>query len=254
MTWDPACYARFAEERRRPGLDLLARLALESPRRIVDLGCGTGELTRELARRWPEAAVEGIDASEAMLEKAQAGSGNIAWRCADIGRWRPSGPLDLIFSNAALHWLPEHDALFPRLIGWLAEDGVLAAQMPRNDDSPARRAVGEAIAGGPWRARLAAVWCAKPVAPPEFYLDLLAPLCRGLELWETIYYHRLEGPNPVAAWLAGTTLRPLFAVLEGAEREAFEGECFARLAAAYPRRADGATVFPFRRLFVLARK
>lgn len=252
MTWDPARYAHFKEERLRPGRELIARIALDAPRRIADLGCGGGELTAELARRWPHASIEAIDGSDEMLAQARARDSRIAWRRADIARWTALEPVDLVFSNAALHWLPDHEALFPRLIGSLREGGTLAVQMPRNDGSPARSAVREAVKAGPWQMKLAPVWRESPVAQPEDYLALLAPLCRALDVWESVYYHRLEGENPVADWLAGAALEPLLAALDPPERAAFEGECAARLAAAYPRAPDGRTIFPFRRLFILA--
>jgi len=250
--WDPARYAHFRAERLRPGRELIARLAHPEPRRVVDLGCGTGELTAELARRWPEAEVEGIDQSPAMLAQARARGKRILWREADIAGYRTR--TDILFSNAALHWLPEHEQLFPRLVRALNLGGVLAAQMPRNDDSPARQALSEVVSEGPWRERLAPLWQPAPVAPPSFYLDRLVPLCTDLDVWETVYYHRLSGANPAFEWFAGATLRPLLAALDAETRAEFEAACAARIARLYPAAADGRTVFPFRRLFIVARR
>ena len=155
MTWNPEQYLKFAQPRLRPALDLLARLApARPPARIVDLGCGTGTITGLIAQRWPQAAVIGVDDSAPMLAKARAEHPGIDWQPVGIGDWRPDAPPDLVFSNAALHWLPDHPALFARLLGALAPGGLLAVQMPRNFDAPSHTAIADTVRDGPWRARL----------------------------------------------------------------------------------------------------
>ncbi len=253
--WEPDRYLRFARERARPAEDLLARLDLESPGRIYDLGCGTGHITRRLAARWPGATVVGVDVSPAMLARARAEPGSVEWVEADLAVWTPPQPADLIFSNAALHWLDDHAALFPRLVGALAPGGLLAVQMPRNYDRPSHTAIAETVRNGPWAGRLVPLLRATPVAPPENYLALLLPLVSDVEIWETTYYHLLAGEDPVAEWTRSTALRPILKALgSDEEREAFMAAYARRLARAYPRRADGRTVFPFRRLFILAHR
>ncbi|MBM3558019.1 MAG: methyltransferase domain-containing protein [Alphaproteobacteria bacterium] len=252
MAWDPAQYLKFANERLQPALDLLARVALERPRLVVDLGCGAGNVTRFLSGRWPEAEVIGVDASPDMLAKAAEAAPGARFERADIGAWRSVRAPDLIFSNAALHWLDDHATLFPRLVAGLAPGGVLAAQMPRNHGAASHRAMVEAAEAGPWRERLRPVLRENPVAPPSVYRNLLAARVRELAVWETEYLHVLSGDDPVVAWTKGTALRPLLDALEPADRAAFEADYAARLRKAYPKETDGKTLFPFRRLFLLA--
>ena len=192
--WNPGQYLRFAAERSRPALDLLARVDGAEPwsgAALFDLGCGTGAATRMLKARWPEARVTGVDSSPEMLATAKAEGGDLAWVEADLATWRPDRPADLVFSNAALHWLENHDRLFPSLIDGLKAGGVLAVQMPRNHAEPSHRLMAETADAGPWRRRFAALSRQAPTHGPETYYDLLASRVRRLDLWETVYLHVL---------------------------------------------------------------
>ena len=211
-------------------------------------------VTRLLAVRWPDAAVTGVDASPAMLAQAAREPSRVAWVHADLATWAPPAPADVLFSNAALHWLDDHPGLFPALVGRLAPDGILAVQMPRNHGAPSHTAMLEAAEAGPWRERLAPVLRPRPVAAPADYHDWLGPHVRTLDIWETEYLHVLEGDNPVVEWTRGSALRPLLDALAPWDRDAFLADYGARIARAYPRRPDGRTLFPFRRLFLVARR
>jgi trans-aconitate 2-methyltransferase len=259
MAWDPAQYLRFADERLRPGFDLLSRIGDLPPGPIVELGCGTGVHTRAIAERWPDRAVSGVDASPEMLAQAASRGSRIGWVEADIAKWQASEPAALIFSNATLQWLDVHDTLLPRLMRQLVPGGVLAVQMPRNFDAPSHVLMRETAGEAPWRDRLAPLLRSDPVARPEVYYDRLRQLAGGgLDLWETEYLHVLEGEegaeSPVLAWVRGTALRPLLAPLAAAEQTAFAARYDAKLKRAYARRPDGRTLFPFRRLFLVARR
>lgn len=253
--WDPSQYLRFAEPRLRPALELLERVPLASPHSVYDLGCGTGAVTRLMAERWPAAQVMGVDDSLQMLRAVgTAALPNLHWLRQEIGQWRPEGPADLIYSNAALHWLGDHATLFPRLLGQLAPQGVLAVQMPRNFAAPSHTAIAETVRSGPWCSGLEPLLRATPVAEPAWYFDLLSSQGADVDLWETEYLHVLRGENPVLEWTRGTWLAPLLAALPAPERAQFEREYAQRVARAYPRRADGTTLLPFRRLFLVARR
>ncbi len=252
MSWDPDRYGRFAGERSRPARDLLARVPLDSPATVYDLGCGSGSSTALLAERWPAASITGVDNAAAMLAKARDTGAGIDWVEADIGEWRAPKPADLVFSNASLHWLGDHEALFPRLAGMLAADGALAVQMPRNFDAPSHRCMVEAAEAGPWRDKLADAPRRASVARPEAYYDMLAPHVSRLDIWESEYLHVLAGANPVVEWTKATGLRPYLDPLDRDERAAFLADYAARIARAYPKRGDGRTPFPFRRLFIVA--
>jgi trans-aconitate 2-methyltransferase len=260
MAWDPTLYLKFGDERLRPGFELLARIGELPEGPLYELGCGTGVHARAMAARWPERMLTAIDRSPEMLAKAAADPSAIRWVEADIARWSAPQPGALVFSNATLQWLDEHERLFPRLMQQLVSGGVLAVQMPRNFDQPSHILMRETAVDGPWAAALAPVLAgatvlrADPVAPPEHYYDLLAPLAQGgLDFWETEYLHVLEGEDPVLDWVSATALRPVLEALGPDDRAAFRAAYGAKLRRAYPRRSDGKTLLPFRRLFLIAR-
>jgi trans-aconitate 2-methyltransferase len=254
MSWNPEQYLKFADHRLRPALDLLARIPLENPRTIVDLGCGPGNITEWLRRRWPEADIAGVDSSREMLETARKNHPDLAWEQADIEHWRPKAAVDLIYSNAALQWLDHHRPLFARLFAALAPGGVLAVQMPRNFDQPSHALMRRAAQEGPWRDNLAPHLRPSPVAPPADYWRMLQALGARLDIWECDYLQVLSGEDPIVQWMLGTTLRPFLAVLSETERDAYLGLYRDLVREAYPREADGSTLFPFRRVFILASK
>ncbi|MBA2690444.1 MAG: methyltransferase domain-containing protein [Burkholderiales bacterium] len=252
MPWNPQQFLCFADHRLRPAIDLLARIDHRAPQTIVDLGCGPGNVTALLAARWPQAAITGIDNSPEMLATA-AKITAVLWQQADIGCWQPAEPVDIVFSNAALHWLKQHEMLFPRLARSLARGGILAVQMPYNFASPSHTTAKELVEEGPWREKLLPHFLGSPVATAEEYYRLLAPLSSALDIWQTEYLHILEGENPVAQWARGTLLVPLLAALTVRERAEFEAEYRRRIQAAYPPRVDGKTLLPYRRLFIVVK-
>jgi trans-aconitate 2-methyltransferase len=253
MAWDPAQYRKFSGHRMRPALDLIERVPLDAPQTIADLGCGEGAVTQLLRHRWPQADLAGVDSSDEMLGVALRELPDAHWEKADIARWTPPAPVDLLFSNAALQWLTGHATLFPRLIEQVRPGGVLAVQMPRNFTARSHTLVTEVARSGPWREKLVPLLRTEPVAVPEFYYDLLAPRVAELDIWETEYLQVLAGDNPIAEWTKGTWRRPLLAALDDAERQSFEAEYRQRIAENYPPRRDGKTLYPFRRLFIVAR-
>lgn len=274
-TWDPVQYLAFGGHRLRPALELLARIPHQAPARVADLGCGPGNVTKFLRERWPDAELEGIDSSSEMLAAAAAelssapgvsgralprgirGGGaapGIAWREASFATWEPAAPMDVIYSNAALHWEGHHEKLFPRLMDFLAPGGVLAVQMPRNFGEPSHTSMRVAAAKGPWAETLAGAMRPDPVNEPDFYYGLLAPLTSQLDLWETRYMQVLNGENPVAEFTKGSWLKPILDQLEEPLRGEFEAEYRRLVLEHYPQREDGVTLFPFTRLFVLATK
>lgn len=252
MTWDPARYLTFGDERLRPAQDLLARVPLEAPARIADLGCGPGNATALLAQRWPDAAILGVDSTPEMLERARESGIEAEWVEADLARWAPDQPFDLIYANAVFQWLDDHERLLPRLISFLRPGGALALQMPRNFAAPSHGLMRETAASGPWSGRLKTVLRREPVGPPAGYFAILKGHSLDLDIWETEYLHALEGRDAVLNWTRGTALRPVMDALSEADFGAFEAAYAERLRRAYPRREDGTTLFPFRRLFIVA--
>lgn len=253
MGWNPQQYLTFEGHRLRPALDLLAHIPSDTPTRVVDLGCGTGNVTRILEQRWPGATVVGVDSSDEMLKKAREVESHIEWRQADLNHWRPQQRFDVIYSNAALHWLPDHPTLFPRLLSFVAPGGYLAVQMPGNFTAPTHTLVYEAARSGPWRDKLESRIKAPPVREPVDYHRLLAPYSEQLDVWETTYIQELTGENPVAEWTKGSWLKPFLDALEEPHRSEFEAVYRRLILQAYPQGPDGKTLLPFRRLFMVAK-
>jgi trans-aconitate 2-methyltransferase len=252
--WDPAQYLRFADERLRPALDLLARVPLDAPAHVVDLGCGPGNVTAVLRQRFPAADVVGVDGSAAMLEKARTATPGCRFEQADFLTWQPHDAPDLIYSNAALHWVGEHHALFPRLLSVLAPGGVLAIQMPAMHDTPLRLVPYEIAASGPWAEHLRGIGSAPGILSAMEYWDMLRPHVATLDMWQTTYMHTLVGENAVLEWASGSSLRPFLDQLPDDQKAAF-GRAYADgVRPHYPRRADGTTLLPFHRLFMVARR
>jgi trans-aconitate 2-methyltransferase len=247
--WDPGIYGRYADERSRPFFDLTMRIGALDPGYVVDLGCGTGELTVALAGRWPAASVHGIDSSPAMIAKAPSGA---SFEVGDVREWRPARPVDVIVSNAVLQWVPEHRDLLARWVAYLADGGWLAFQVPGNFASPSHALLRE-LCRTTWQDELGDLARYQPVAEPEEYLDRLAGLGCTVDAWETTYVHVLRGKDAALNWVKGTALRPMLDRLAPDRREDFLADCARVLGKAYPRRSYG-TVFPFRRIFVVAQK
>jgi trans-aconitate 2-methyltransferase len=252
-TWNPHEYLKFSDHRLRPALDLMGQIPLDSPQTIYDLGCGPGNITNLLVKRWPGAAVTGVDSSADMLVRASQEAPEVSLIQADIAQWSPPAPVDLLFSNATMHWLHDHGKLFPRLAARLVPGGVLAVQMPCNRDAPCNLLIEAVASDGPWRERLSQVRSVfQSVEFAQTYYRILAPVARFVDIWETEYLHILKGDNPVLEWNKGAALRPYLDVLGEVDRDAFLDTYAARILAAYPKQPDGRTLLPYRRIFLIA--
>ncbi|WP_321799098.1 trans-aconitate 2-methyltransferase [Caballeronia sp. J97] len=250
--WQARQYSLFEEQRTRPVRDLLNAAQTETARTAVDLGCGPGNSTETLIAHAPNAVVRGIDNSCDMIDAAKKRLPQVEFELADISAWQADGPFDLILANAALQWVPEHDTLFPSLVGKLSRGGRLAVQMPDNLDEPAHRLMRETAADGPWRDRLKGVERTGRYRP-EWYYALLKPLCAHVDVWRTTYHHPLEGGvDAIIEWFKGTSLRPFLAKLDAAEATAFLERYRAGLKTAYAVLDDGSVLLPFPRLFIVA--
>jgi trans-aconitate 2-methyltransferase len=256
--WNPSQYLKFSDHRLRPALELLARVPVTDPSLIYDLGCGPGNITRLIADQYPAATVYGLDNSPEMLAKAAADPSSIQWIEGDVETWSPSELVDLIYSNATLHWIPGHADLFPRLVASLKPGGCLAVQMPLSWGMESHRLMRETLTnGGPGgtslgTAELHTAVARKWVEAGEYYYDLLVDITATLDIWAVEYIQVLEGEDPVLEWVKGTGLRPILNGLNDAERELFLAEYKQRLRAAYPMRPNGKTLYPFHRLFIVA--
>lgn len=252
MRWDPRQYGWYTNERSQPFVDLVSRIGATSPRRVVDLGCGSGTLTALLSERWPEAIVEGIDSSPDMIDAATF-SDRLTFRVADVSTWVPEPDVDVIVSNATLHWLPAHRELITSWADALPPGGWLAFQVPANFAAPSHTLIRTLAASPPWAAALDGTLLHEVVGAPAEYADLLLDAGLVVDVWETTYLHLLHGTDPVLEWIRGSALRPVMAALPADEYAAFEAQLAEQLRIAYPATEHG-TVFPFRRIFAVAHR
>lgn len=252
-TWDANLYLKFGSERTQPSVDLIARINHPNPTRIIDLGCGPGNSTAMLRQRWPDADITGLDSSPDMIAAATETYPDAKWILADAAAWTADAPFDLVFSNAALQWLPNHAVLFPHLLAQVAESGVLAVQIPAHYASPLHHVTLEVADDSEWRHLMDAPIHALTKESPYFYYDVLQPIAGRLDIWETEYYHVMDGPEAIVNWFRGTGLRPFLEALETEEqKQRFERMMLEGYTNAYPRQKDGRVLFPFRRLFIVA--
>ncbi len=257
MNWSAKQYSTFEQERTRPVRDLVAAIPdlPDRPVRVaVDLGCGPGNSTEVLAQRFAGATVTGLDNSEDMLEAARKRLPGTAFALADIARWSPPEPVDVILANASLQWLPDHGRLYPRLASHLVPGGSLAVQTPDNLEEPAHRLAREVAARGPWAGRIGDV--RHPARhSADFYYALLRAHCTSIDVWRTTYFHPLAGGHQaVVEWFKGSALRPFVAPLDEAQKADFYAAYLQAISQAYPLLDDGTVLLPFPRLFIVARR
>jgi trans-aconitate 2-methyltransferase len=249
--WNPDAYLAFADHRGRPYYDLLSRVNADKPCRVVDLGCGPGNLTATLAQRWPGAVVEAWDSSPEMVDAAR--ERGVDAHVGDVREWAPQPDTDVVVTNATLHWVPDHAELLVRWADQLADGSWIAMQVPGNFDAPSHRAVRELARRERWSEPLHDFpFREGQVDDPSGYAALLSDAGCTVDAWETTYVHELSGEHPVLEWITGTALTPVKSRLDDKQWQEFRKELIPMLDAAYPVRADGKTFFPFRRVFVVA--
>lgn len=252
LRWNPERYEKFSGPRLQPGIDLIARMTPPSEGAIVDLGCGTGTLTALLGERFGVGRLSGLDSSPEMIAKARERHPEIDWHQGDISSWHADQPLAAIYSNAAMHWLPDHERLFPRLLDELVPGGVLAIQMPRPYQQDSFRLLVELARQAEWREVVQEP--RRPVSQPTDYFDLLAPIAASVEIWQTDYLQVLDPPDAVFEYARSTMLLPIVEGLAEADAARFSQAYRSALAEAYGTLHQGKTLYPFNRLFILARK
>ena len=250
--WSPAQYLKFEDERTRPAAELLARVPLAHPHRVLDVGCGPGNSTELLSRRFPHAGVSGVDASPEMIEVARKRLPGARFEVADVATYHPAHPFDLVFGNAVFQWVPGHLAVVARLFAAAPEGGVIALQVPDNLDQPTHMLMAAVARSGPWRKKFEAPIARDAIPAPAAYYDQLRPMAASIDIWQTTYYHVLADAAAIVEWVRGTGLRPWLDRLDESERDAYLAEYTARIAQTYPPLVDGRVLLRFPRLFVVA--
>jgi trans-aconitate 2-methyltransferase len=255
--WNPTQYLKFKDERTRPVIDLLSHITLEEPKRIVDLGCGSGNSTAELAARYPNSHLTAMDLSPDMLERARAALPNIEFTLEDLNNYthKEGESVDLFFSNSVFQWLSYTDRIvaIKRLMETQSSGGLFAFQVPDNIQEPSHEAMRKTVGAGPWAGTLAGRSLVRDeFQTPRAIYDALNPLCSSINIWHTYYHHVLDGHEAIVEWLKGTGLPPFIGSLSLREREGFLGAYLEQLKALYPRLYDGKVLLRFLRLFVIA--
>ena len=251
--WSARQYLKFEDERTRPPRDLLAQVPLERPRLVVDLGCGPGNSTELLVERYPQSEVIGLDSSPDMLRKARERLPQCTFVEGDIATFTADPRADLLFANASFQWIPDHPRALRRLLEGLPPGGVLAVQMPDNTREPSHVLQREVAASGPWADNPEVKAASRPDLPsPDFYYDLLQPVCSRIDIWHSIYNHVMAGPQAIVEWFKGSSLQPYLSPLAPAERQQFLAALEEKLAVAYTPRVDGKVLLRFPRLFIVA--
>jgi trans-aconitate 2-methyltransferase len=249
--WNPDLYLKFENERTQPVRDLLSRINLKAPRRLLDIGCGPGNSTAEIIRRFPDAQVIGIDYSPAMIERAKAECPNASFIVCDAGGDLSSlGSFDLVFANASLQWLPDHTALLSRLFERVNPNGAIAVQLPMLESIP--KAIENAANSPEFSEYLAGFDSGLHYFPISLYYDLLSAKSREYYLWTTSYYHVMNSHADLIEWFRPTALKPFFEQLPQELYSAFTDRILEKLPEQYPQQTDGRVLFPFHRLFFVA--
>jgi trans-aconitate 2-methyltransferase len=254
MTWSSQQYLKFEDERTRPARDLLHAAPTVTVTSAADLGCGPGNSTALLVEHHPGARIVGVDNSPEMIEAAQKRLPFVKFWLASIEEWNEPGPWDLLFTNAALQWVGDHERLLGRLIERLAPGGSLAIQIPDNLNEPCQLAMREVAQNAPFAAKLSKASKARPAINSEtWYYALLKPLSSRVDIWRTTYYHPLAGGvDAIVEWLKGTGLIPFLQPLSENEQAAYLAAYRDELAKTYKPLADGTVILPFPRLFIMA--
>jgi trans-aconitate 2-methyltransferase len=253
--WNPELYLKFGKERTQPAIDLVSQIHVEHPRHIIDIGCGPGNSTQVLVQRWPQAKVTGLDNSPAMIENARKDYPQQEWRLADAGKDVIDGQFDIVFSNATIQWIPDHETLLARFYHLLSDQGLIAIQVPQFWDMPIGKSIARISQGRRWKSATVGVSELLTIHNYAFYYDCLAKLFPSVEMWETYYMHVLDSHNAILEMISSTGLRPYLERLETTtDKEDFTGELLAAIRKDYPLQENGKVIFPFKRLFFIARK
>jgi trans-aconitate 2-methyltransferase len=253
--WNPGQYLKFKEERTQPAIDLVARIKIDTPKTIIDIGCGPGNSTQILYKKWPSADILGIDTSVQMIDKARKDHPEQKWAVADASSFDADRAFDVVFSNAALQWIPNHEVLIPNLFKLVSGKGALAVQVPANSESPFHRALAAVAADKKWRDYTKGSHKILNYQSAPYYYALLQSIAAEIDLWKTIYYHRLESHYEIIEWYKATGMRPYLDSLPDEEkRSMFENEVLEKCKENYNVQKDGKILLPFKRIFFVAYK
>ena len=254
--WNPSQYLKFKNQRTQPTIDLVNRIDVEQPKRIIDIGCGPGNSTAILQNCWPNAEVFGLDNSPAMLEKAKTDLPSVEFSLKDTSDdLTVLGEFDVVFSNAALQWMPSHETLIQRLFNLVSDGGVLAVQVPFARDLPIYITIREMIQKVHWES-----YFKEPPLYPKHYdyhhfYEIISEISSEIEIWQTEYVHEMDSHEAIMEWYKGSGMLPYLEMLPvDMAREEFCMEYLHHLTKKYPVESNGKVLLPFPRIFFIARQ
>lgn len=254
--WKPNLYMEFGKERTQPSIDLVTRITSENPKRIIDIGCGPGNSTNVLKSRWRQAGIIGLDSSNAMINEAKSKYSDVNWICADTSEDLTGlGKFDIVFSNAAIQWMPDQELLLSKLYGMLNDNGVLAVQVPCTKYMPIDIELKQLTLSEKWKSHFVSVSNTYSTYTADFYYNILCNLTHKIDLWETDYFHIMNSHSDIVKWYSGSGLRPYFDCLKNDSLISdFSNDYEICLGEVYPSQSDGKVLFPFTRIFFIAQK
>ena len=254
LDWNPEQYEKFIKDRTQPAIDLANRLEVKEAKRILDLGCGTGNSTKILKDRYPNARVIGADNSDEMLAKAKKTHPDIEFIHLDVGGdlSEVKEKFDIVFSNACIQWIPNHEILLPKLMSLLKHGGVLAVQIPIQNEHPVHIIINELVTTAKWKDKLSQRNY-NNLSTSEYY-DVLSGISDDFEVWETIYCHRMPSYESIIEWYRGTGLRTYLEQLSATDAEDFVSNVYRELKNRYKIQSNGEIMFRFPRLFFIAKR
>ncbi|MCK9211736.1 MAG: methyltransferase domain-containing protein [Ignavibacteriaceae bacterium] len=251
--WNPELYLKYHNERTQPSIDLISRINFSNPRNIIDIGCGPGNSTQILVDRWPKSKIVGIDNSPAMIQKAKNDFPEQEWKIMDANNIDIDEQFDIVFSNATIQWLPNHEILLKKLKKLVSEQGLLAVQLPLFWDMPLGKSISQISRNEHWKTFTSEVSELFTIHNSSFYYDQLSKLFSSVEIWETDYIHILDSQLSILAMIRSTGLKPFLEKLENDyDKISFESEVFNTIRKEYPFQKNGKVLFPFKRLFFIA--
>ena len=254
--WKPDLYLQFGKERTQPAIDLVSRIDHDGPKRILDVGCGPGNSTNVLKSRWPQAEIIGLDNSQAMIEEAKSNYPAMDWMSADAsGDLTGLGKFDIVFSNAAIQWIPDQEKLLSKLYGMLNKGGILAVQVPYTNGLPTQSELVKLISCEKWKNYYTDFMEGYTIYSPDFYFDTLSRLTKDIDIWETKYIYIMNSHADIVKFYSGSALRDYLDRLKNETQTAdFLSDYENALKPVYAARPDGRVLFPFTRIFFIARK
>lgn len=252
--WNPNLYLKFDKERTQPSIDLVKRIGFDKPGNIIDIGCGPGNSTQVLAERWPSSKIIGIDNSPAMIAKAKKDYPYQEWRIIDMNSDNINGKFDIVFSNATIQWIPNHDQLLKKLKSLLTDKGILAIQIPLFWDMPLGKSIVKVAADSRWEAATKGVRELFTIHGYSYYYDHLSSLFNSIDIWITDYIHVLDSQLSILEMIKSTGLKPYTDRLENDfDKGEFEKIVLKEIEKDYLIQKNGKVLFPFKRLFFTAK-